>query len=244
VVTEFASIAKRTFDRGGVLVIPAFAVGRAQEIIYIIRLAEDAGLIPKVPVILDSPMSKIATNVFFDHPEDHAEGAPFSKLEGRDRYLPGKFTEIVSADDSMLACMKSGPMVIISAAGMLNGGRILHHLKARLPHTENTVLFCGYQAEGTKGRTLQDRPNNLTKLRIHHEEVPIMAEIATIAALSAHGDWQDIVDWLKRIKKQPSQVIINHGNPEAMAAMVQHVKDIMPRCHVQAMLQPGKLKLF
>ena len=244
VVTEFAAIAKRTFDRGGVLVIPAFAVGRAQEIIYIIRLAEDDGLIPKVPVILDSPMSKIATKVFFDHPEDHAEGAPFSKLEGRDRYLPAKFAEIISADDSMLACMKSGPMVIISAAGMLNGGRILHHLKARLPHAENVVLFCGYQAEGTKGRTLQDRPNNLTKLRIHHEEVPIMAEIATIAALSAHGDWQDIVDWLKRIKKQPSQVIINHGNPEAMAAMVQHVKDIMPRCHVQAMLQPGKLKLF
>jgi metallo-beta-lactamase family protein len=244
VVKEFAAIAKRTFDRGGVLVIPAFAVGRSQEILYIIRLAEDQGLIPSVPVLLDSPMSKIATKVFFDHPEDHREGCNFLPDEARDCYLPAKFTATTSVDDSLLACMRDGPMVTISAAGMLNGGRILHHLKSRLPDSKNTVLFCGYQAEGTKGRTLQDRPGGLTKLRIHHQEVPIDAEIATMASLSAHGDWQDICDWLRRISKPPSHVIINHGDPEAMKAMVEHVREVLPRAQVTPMLEPGTLKLF
>lgn len=244
IVEEFAKIAKRTFDRGGVLVIPAFAVGRAQEILYIIRLAEDQGLIPSVPVVLDSPMSKIATKVFFDHPEDHKEGAPFASEQGRDRYLPARFTATTSSDESMLMCMKDGPMITISAAGMLNGGRILHHLKARLPSEENTVLFCGYQAEGTKGRTLQDRPGGLEFLRIHHDEVPIEAEIATMESLSAHGDWQDLLEWVKRMTKPPSHVIINHGNPEAMTAMAAHIKEILPRAQVTPMLQPGKLTLF
>ena len=135
-------------------------------------------------------------------------------------------------------------MITISAAGMLNGGRILHHLKARLPYEENTVLFCGFQAEGTKGRTLQERASGLDKLRIHHQEVPIEAEIATMESLSAHGDWQDICAWLKRMAKPPSQVIINHGDPEAMQAMVAHVQDILPKANVTPMLEPGRITLF
>jgi metallo-beta-lactamase family protein len=244
VVKEFAGIARRTFDRRGVLVIPAFAVGRAQEILYIIRLAEDQGLITHVPVILDSPMSKTATNVFFNHPEDHRQGSPFSKEDGRDYYLPRFFSATVSSDDSMLACMKDGPLIIISAAGMLNGGRILHHLKSRLPKEENTVLFCGYQAEGTKGRTLQERTGGIQVLRIHHEEVPIEAEIATMATLSAHGDWQDLADWVKRMKKPPTQVIINHGGVASITAMAQHIRDILPDAVVTPMLECGRVSLF
>jgi len=244
VIDEFSEIARRTFKRGGVLVIPAFAVGRAQEVLYIIRLAEDAGLIPRVPVLLDSPMSKVATKVFFDHPEDHKEGVPFTAANGHDRYLPEKFETTVSSDDSLMACMREGPMIVISAAGMLNGGRILHHLKARLPHPENTVLFCGYQAEGTKGRTLQDRPNDLSILRIHHQEVPIEAEIATIASLSAHGDWQDITEWLNRMTKPPSHIIINHGEPKSMISMAEHIKKILPNAKVTPLLSPTKITLF
>jgi metallo-beta-lactamase family protein len=244
VVREFSAIAKRTFERKGVLVIPAFAVGRAQEILYIIRKSEDDGLIPKVPVILDSPMSSFATKVFFDHPEDHHEGCPFSVKEGQDCYLPAGFQTVTTSDESMLACMTEGPMVVISAAGMLNGGRILHHLKARLPHPENTILFCGFQAEGTKGRTLQERPNGLDKLRIHHKEISIEAEIATMESLSAHGDWQDICGWVKRMTKPPSQVIINHGDPLAMEAMAQHVKELLPKATVTPMLAPGRMTLF
>jgi metallo-beta-lactamase family protein len=244
VVHELAAVAKRTFDRGGVLVIPAFAVGRAQEVLYIIRLAEDAGLLPKVPVLLDSPMAKVATKVFFDHPEDHREGLQFSTGTAQEKFLPAHFETTVATDDSLLACMRQGPMIVISAAGMLNGGRILHHLKARLPHPENTILFCGYQAEGTKGRTLQDRPNNLAKLRIHHKEVQIEAEIATIASLSAHGDSQDIKEWLQRMTKTPSHVILNHGDPSAVATMAALVQSVFPRATVTPLLKPTFMKLF
>lgn len=242
-VREFAEVAGRTFQRQGVLVIPAFAVGRAQEVLYIIRLAEDANLIPKVPVLLDSPMSKIATKVFLDHPEDHKEGLGFSTNKFEEKFLPAKFETTISSDESLMACMRDGPMIVISAAGMLNGGRILHHLKARLPDARNTVLFCGYQAEGTKGRTLQDRPNHLDKLRIHHKEVPIEAEIATIASLSAHGDWQDITDWLKRMNKKPSHVIVNHGDPGAMTAMSAHIQKVFPAAAVIPLFKPTRLTI-
>lgn len=243
-VHELAEVALKTFQRRGVLVIPAFAVGRAQEVLYIIKLAEDAGLIPKVPVLLDSPMSKIATKVFFDHPEDHKEGLQFTRGTTEDRFLPSKFETTISADDSLLACMREGPMIVISAAGMLNGGRILHHLKSRLPHAENTILFCGYQAEGTKGRTLQDRPDHLSKLRIHHKEVPIEAEIATIASLSAHGDFQDIAEWLQRMSKPPSHVLINHGEPPAMLGMQAIVQKTFPKALVTPLLKPTLVTLF
>jgi metallo-beta-lactamase family protein len=244
VVHEFSDVAMRTFKRGGVLVVPAFAVGRAQEILYIIRRAEDAGLIPKVPVLLDSPMSKVATKVFLNHPEDHKEGLEFSSENPEARFLPAKFETTISSDESLMACMRDGPMIVISAAGMLNGGRILHHLKSRLPHPENTILFCGYQAEGTKGRTLQDRPNNLNKLRIHHVEFPIEAEIATIASLSAHGDWQDITSWLGRMTKLPSHIFINHGDKPAMTQMIEHIKKVAPKSQVKALWGPEKISLF
>ncbi len=240
-VADFAAIASRTFNRKGVLVIPAFAVGRAQEILYLIRQAEDRGLIPSVPVILDSPMSKVATKIFFDHPEDHKDTC---SIDGIECYLPHHFNTTATTDESMLSCMKDGPSIVISAAGMLNGGRILHHLKARLPNENNTILFCGYQAEGTKGRFLQDNAGNIDTLRIHHEEVDVNAEIATIGTLSAHGDYQDICEWLKLMTKKPFQVILNHGDPEALAAMGKHVKEVLPKATITVMQKPTKISLF
>lgn len=243
-LVDFSTIANRTFGRKGTLVIPAFAVGRAQEVLYIIRVCEDRGLIPKVPVILDSPMSNEATRVFFRHPEDHKEGTAFTAKDSEDRYLPENFSTSTTPDDSMLSCMRDGPAIVISAAGMLNGGRILHHLRARLPHEENTVLFCGYQAEGTKGRYLQDHAGTIETLRIHHQEVPIEAEIATIDTLSAHGDWQDMMEWLKSITKPPYQIFLNHGDPEAMTQLAIHVKEILPKCQVMPLTEPAKHVLF
>ena len=241
---DFSNVARRTFDRKGVLVIPAFAVGRSQEVLYIIRMCEDSGLIPKVPVILDSPMSNAATRIFFAHPEDHKEGTQFSSKSGEDTFLPELFATTTTVDDSTLACMRDGPSIVISAAGMLNGGRILHHLKARLPHEENTILFCGYQAEGTKGRYLQDNAGSIETLRIHHVETPIAAEIATIDTLSAHGDYQDICEWLRTMQKPPFHVILNHGDPEALDAMGEHVKVILPKAKISVMQNPGRVELF
>ena len=243
-VALFAEIAQRTFARQGTLVIPAFAVGRAQEILYLIRICEDRGLIPKVPVTLDSPMSNEATRIFFDHPEDHKENLQFTGENASEDYLPELFGTTTTADDSMMSCMRDGPGIVISAAGMLNGGRILHHLRARLPEPQNTVLFCGYQALGTKGRFLQDNVGNIETLRIHHQEIPIEAEVATIDTLSAHGDWQDFQEWLKQMSKPPFHVILNHGDPAAMTEMVKHVQEVLPRCQVTPMLVPGSIILF
>ncbi len=123
------------------------------------------------------------------------------------------FETVKSADDSMLLCMQDGPMVVVSAAGMLTGGRVLHHLKARLPNPDNIVLFVGWQAEETKGRLLQQ---GLPKIRIHHQEVDVEAEIQTADSLSAHGDSEDILNWVRMIDKKPKTVFLNHGEESAL----------------------------
>ncbi len=220
--------AKRTFDRKGVLIIPAFAVGRSQEILHLFRILEDEGRIPKVPILLDSPMSNAATNIFLNNSEDSPLHSSFSG--GVNNFFPSKFEAILSADESIFACMREGPLVIIAAAGMLSGGRVLHHLKQRLPHKENTVLFVGYQAEGSKGRFLQDQGKSLGSLRIHHEEVDVEAEIATLPHLSAHGDAQDIVDWIGRFTRKPSRIFVNHGSIASCTALATRINAELGLC--------------
>ncbi|MBM4250640.1 MAG: MBL fold metallo-hydrolase [Deltaproteobacteria bacterium] len=218
-----AAVVKRTLARDGVLVIPAFAVGRAQEVTYMLRLLEDRRQIPSVPVILDSPMARAAMAVCLKHPEDqvlesafHGSGEPM---------LPRQFEALTSADESMLACMRSGPMIVISASGMLSGGRILHHLKARLPSEQNTVLFTGYQAEGSKGRYLQEQAVKEGTVRIHHQEVPVRAEVVTLHHLSSHVDQHDIIAYIERIRSLPKQILINHGVPEAQVALANMLRE-------------------
>lgn len=240
VLEEFAEIARRTLERSGVLVIPAFAVGRAQEILYIIHCLEEQKRIPVVPVILDSPMAEAATKVFMNHPEDHRLG---HLSESAASFLPKNFSSTPTPNDSMLACMRDGPMIVISAAGMLNGGRVLHHLKHRLPDEKNTLLFCGYQAEGTKGRFLQDNIGQIETLRIHHQEVSIDAEIATIQTLSAHGDFRDFIEWFALMKQKPKRVFLNHGNPESMNVFAEKLSAKFPECKFEPVLQPQKFAL-
>jgi len=216
-----AEIALRTFQRKGVLIIPAFSVGRSQEVLHLFRVLEDSGRIPRVPVILDSPMSNAATRIFLKHPEDSPLESSF--IGSGDNFFPRGFEPVVSADDSMMACMRDGPMVVIAAAGMLNGGRILHHLKHRLPQKKNTVLFVGYQAEGTKGRFLQDQGQSMGSMRIHHQEVPVEAEVSSIQNLSAHGDAQDLVEWIGHFEKKPSKIFVNHGTPASAEALASRI---------------------
>ena len=220
----FADVINRTADRGGVLVIPAFAVGRAQELLYMIRLLEDKGVIERNPVILDSPMSSKATSIFLKHTEDHKLGTDFD-VKNEENFLPSGFEVAERPDDSMVACMRDGPMIVVSAAGMLSGGRILHHLKRRLPHEKNTVLFVGYQAEGTKGRYLQDIGAKAGSMRIHHEEVEVCAEVATLPALSAHGDSEDMLKWLSDFREEPKNIFLNHGTIEAAGVWAHTLKN-------------------
>ncbi|MCX6109774.1 MAG: MBL fold metallo-hydrolase [Proteobacteria bacterium] len=230
-LVALAEVVRRTMARGGVLVIPAFAVGRAQELTYMLRLLEDQGKIPSVPVILDSPMATAAMEVCLRHPEDQVLQSAFTGSD--DPFRPLRFEVSQTVDESMLSCMRDGPMIVISASGMLNGGRILHHLKARLPDPRSTVVFCGYQADGTKGRFLQDHSVDLATLRIHHVEVPIAAEIVTLDHLSSHADYVDTLTWLSHMPQLPSQIVLNHGEPQAQRALAAH---ILERFGVQAIL--------
>lgn len=222
---KLAEVVGEALNDDGVLVIPAFAVGRAQEIIYLIKLLERAGKIPEVPVILDSPMAIEATALFLAHPEDHR--LDISSLQEHDGFTPRFYEISATANDSMLATMRDGPLIVISAAGMLSGGRILHHLKHRLPRSENTVLFTGYQAEGSKGRYLQDNAQTAKTLRIHHREVELNASVKTLDCLSSHADFQDILQYLRRMNLKPQKIILNHGTEHSQKSLGQKIRDDM-----------------
>ncbi len=195
---------------GGVLVIPSFAVGRAQEVLHLIRVLEDRGRVKPVPVVLDSPMAEDATAIYLQHPEDHPPGLDFEKKARN--FFPKRFEWVRSAQESRQLSDRKGPLVILSASGMLQGGRVLHHLRTRLVDSKNVVLFVGYQAEGTKGWFLKNRGKSEGALRIFHEPVPVNAQIESIESLSAHADQKDLLTWINSAAKKPNLIILNHGS--------------------------------
>lgn len=224
----------------GVLIIPAFAAGRSQELLYMIRVLEDSGKIPKLEVLLDSPMATKATEAFLQHKEDHKFDNSFSVTQ---EFYPANYQVIESADDSMLACMREGPLIVIAGAGMLTGGRVLHHLKKRLPKKENIVLFSGFQAESTKGKYLLEEATKSGYLRIHHQEIPVEAQVKSISSLSAHADADELVQWCSQMKKAPKKVFLNHGQPEAMKALAQRLSREL-NWDVEPILTEQKIMLF
>jgi metallo-beta-lactamase family protein len=209
----FAQTINKVIGRGGTLIIPAFAVGRTQELLYIIHKLEKENRIPIVPVYLDSPMAEKATNIYtFLDGELKLNDSPNETFNFR----TGNFKMVKSADDSMILCMSTEPKIVISAAGMLTGGRVLHHLKNHLPNSADAVLFVGYQAQGTKGLLLK---NGLRKIRIHHQEVDVEAEIFSLDSLSAHADSDDIIRWVKNFTRPPKKVFLNHGEVNGLQAL-------------------------
>jgi len=217
---ELKEVINKVVAREGVLVIPAFTVGRTQDLLHLIHLLQDEGAIKKVPIYVDSPMANAANKIFLDHPEEH-----LLMVEG-DRLVPPiclcDFIGVTELNQSKNLMKKEGPMIIITASGMLTGGRIMHHLKARLPDKKNAILFVGFQALNTKGRLLQE---GIKTLRIHHEEIPVEAEILTIPGLSAHADYQDTIEWLSHLKKKPKMIFINHGEKAAAISVSEKIKE-------------------
>ncbi|MBI2521692.1 MAG: MBL fold metallo-hydrolase [Bdellovibrio sp.] len=197
--------------RKGVMIIPAFSVGRTQEILFLINKLMEAKVINEVPVYVDSPMSASANRIFMDNPDDHVLKIENDQLVSP--ILPPSYHEVLSVAESKNISKQKGPMIIVTASGMISGGRVLHHLKDRLPYKENGVLFVGYQAEETKGRLLIE---GIEKIRIFHKEVPVNADIFNIDGLSAHGDYLDILEWLASLKKSPKLIILNHGETKAL----------------------------
>jgi len=219
---ELRNLIKETVARRGCLLIPAFAVGRTQDLIYTIRKMEDEGEIPAIPVHVDSPMGLEATEIYCRHPEEHDfEMQQLSSQES----CPITSRHMVvhkSPEQSKSINQFKGPMVIISASGMATGGRVLHHLKQRLPNLDTTVLFAGYQAEGTRGRLLQD---GAKEVKLLGEIVPVRAQIKVIDGFSAHADQGEILRWLGTFKQAPRMTYIVHGEPPAAAALADSIRE-------------------
>ena len=220
--TELRNLIKETVARRGCLLIPAFAVGRTQDLIYTIRKMEDEGEIPAIPVHVDSPMGLEATEIYCRHPEEH--DFKMQQLSSQESCPITSRHMVVhkSPEQSKSINQFKGPMVIISASGMATGGRVLHHLKQRLPNPDTTVLFAGYQAEGTRGRLLQD---GAKEVKLLGEVVPVRAQIKVIDGFSAHADQGEILRWLGTFKQAPRMTYIVHGEPPAASALADSIRE-------------------
>lgn len=205
----------RTIDRGGNVVIPAFAVGRAQALLYIISRLMLDGRIPEVPVYMDSPMSIKATKVFYHYLREHR--LTQSDCEAMDRVV----TFIDTAEESKAMAKEPPSKIILSASGMATGGRVLHHIKDNAPDARNTLVFSGFQAEETRGRRIVQ---GQTLVKMLGEDVPIQAEVVTLDGLSAHVDGEEMLEWLSHLSYPPRQVFITHGEEAERLALQASIK--------------------
>jgi metallo-beta-lactamase family protein len=211
-----AAAVEHAVSEKGWLLIPAFAVGRAQEVLYDLRRLEQAGRIPALPVYLDSPMAIQATVIYATHPEEHDAELQAAGAGGGRPFAPRRFHLARTREESKRLNAADGPGIVIAGSGMATGGRILHHLRRRLADPATTVLFVGYQAAGTRGRLLKD---GASAIRIFGETVPVRARIMVSAAYSAHADQADIVRWLGGFTRPPDRTYVVHGEPDAAAAL-------------------------
>jgi metallo-beta-lactamase family protein len=222
---EITAVVNRVAQRGGSIVIPAFAVGRTQTFMYYLRQLEDANKIPRLPVYIDSPMALSATDLYLKYSADHdsefhqlenAKGGQGDPLNVHDFHL----TRTVQESKAINQVKK--PCIIVSASGMASGGRVLHHLEQRLPDARNAVLLAGFQAEGSRGRALQD---GAKLLRIFGHAVPVNAEIVSMGQLSAHAGKSELLRWLGALPSSPKQTYLTHGEPQAARALQSAISD-------------------
>ncbi|MBI4386571.1 MAG: MBL fold metallo-hydrolase [Elusimicrobia bacterium] len=216
---QLLAVARKVVERKGILLIPAFAVGRSQQVIFVLHQLFDSGRLPRIPVYLDSPMGINATKVYCSYAGPYRLDA--EALRGGVCTLFGKGLKIVKtpAQSARLAGLK-GPAVIISSNGMLTGGRVLHHLRNLLPNPRNLVAMVGYQAAGSRGRYLIDGAQSL---RILRDEVPVRAEVADLKAFSGHADVNELLRWTRNI--HPRQCFLVHGEPQAAEALALRLRE-------------------
>lgn len=213
---ELEEIINKTTHRGGVTLIPAFAVGRAQAIVYLISQLKDEKKIPDIPVYLDSPMARDVTQLYCEFGE-------ILRLPTAECFLMCRDVTIINTpNESKQLDFKRVPKVIISASGMATGGRVVHHLKAFISDEKNTVLFTGFQAAGTRGEALI---HGARHIKIHGELIPVRAEIVLSDSLSAHADSSETLEWLSHFKRAPKKVFLTHGEPPQAAALQLKIQE-------------------
>ena len=232
-VSSLAAVVRRTLERGGVVVIPAFAVDRTENVLMALRELMRAGDLPQVPVFVDSPMALAALRVYR---EALSAGDPQLRPDvievarsGVDPFDPGDLREARTAAESMLLNRPEMPCIVVSASGMASGGRVVHHLAQLLPQARNTVLLVGYQAVGTRGRALAD---GAPQVKIHGRYVPVRAEVAQLDEFSVHADADDLIGWLASAPEPPQACYVVHGEPEAAQALAVRIRGELGWCAV------------
>lgn len=210
-----AAIIDETVSRGGTIVVPAFAVGRAQMLLYLLWRLRRAHRLPNIPVYMDSPMAINASNLLSTFADDH-------------RLSPEVYEEMCdiatyarAVEESKLISASNDPKIIISASGMGTGGRVLHHLKAFAPDPRNTIMLTGYQSPGTRGRAIAD---GAPQVKIYGEWVPIKAQVANLRMLSAHADSNELIRWVSGFTTAPRRTFIVHGEPQAAETLRSRLK--------------------
>lgn len=229
---RLAEIIARTAARGGKLIVPAFAIGRTEEVLFWIKRLEEQKRIPVLPVFVDSPMAVDALEFYSSHRDelDAELGAAGRALRA---FATTRFQTVASPEHSKEVTASKMPAIVISASGMATGGRVLHHLKAALPDARNTVLFVGFQAEGTRGRQLID---GARAVKIHGALVPVAAEIERLDSMSAHADQREILRWLHGFTRPPRMTYLVHGEPGPMATLKQVIESELGwRVHMPAL---------
>jgi metallo-beta-lactamase family protein len=218
---RLASIIRDTVARGGKMIVPAFALGRVEEVIYWLRKLEDAAQIPKLPVYLDSPM---ATEALKNYSNRVNELDPDMRQRPGDasRFSTARFKTVSSPQQSDEIVRSRIPCIVISASGMATGGRVLSHLLAALPDKRNTVVFAGYQAAGTRGRSLVE---GATEVKIRGRLVPVAARIEHLDSMSAHADSAELLRWLGGFTRPPEMTYVVHGEPSAEQAFAAKIEE-------------------
>jgi len=211
-----AEVLQRTYDRGGILLIPSFAVGRAQTLLYCLHEIFERGLASEVPVFINSPMATDVTSLFRRSAEYHR----LSEDQAAAVCNLARYTR--SVDESRTLSARRKPAVIISASGMASGGRVLHHLRALAPDARNTILFPGFQAPGTRGDALV---HGAQRVKIHGAQVPVAAEVVSLDIYSAHADQRGLLDWLGKCSSAPERVFVTHGEPAASDTLRREIRD-------------------
>ncbi|UCF39919.1 MAG: MBL fold metallo-hydrolase [Gemmatimonadota bacterium] len=219
---ELAEAVSAAAERGHAILIPAFAIGRTQEILWRLRQLEDEGRIPTLPVYVDSPMAIDVTELYRRHTEEHDLDTQRIAETGTDPLRPHQFQLARAREESVALNDLRGPLIIISASGMATGGRILHHMKLRLPDHRTTVLLVGFQAAGTRGRQLQD---GAEEVRIHGQQISVRAAVRVLHGLSAHADQNELLRWLKGFQNTPKGTYLVHGEPEGAAQLANVITE-------------------
>jgi len=220
--TQMARIINEAAKRNGPILIPAFAVGRTQEVLYMIRELEERKKIPILPVIIDSPMAAQATQVYNRWNEEHDLEYASILAHKKHPLRTASMMTTSSRDESKRLNEMKGARIIISASGMLTGGRVLHHAMRVLPNENATIVFVGYQAAGTTGRRVQDGER---EVRIMKNWIPVRCHVEKVEGFSAHADWKAVLRWLSGLKTTPKMVFTTHGEPDAAEAMAGHIRD-------------------